>query len=184
MGHEGHDHDHHAGHRHGPSPSEQHKAHAPTTVSAFVITASDTRTPNDDPSGRAIQDALEAEGHTVCGYRVVRDEPEPLTSAIHEAQEAGARAVVISGGTGIARRDQTIEIVRPLLEKELPGFGELFRMLSFREVGTAAMLSRATAGSYRGMLLVALPGSTNAVRLAMREVLLPELGHLVRELSR
>lgn len=180
--HAGHDHDHDHGHSH--SPAREHKSHAPVTVSAFVITASDTRSEKDDRSGRAILDALEAEGHTVAGYRVVPDEPERLRALIEEAHGLGARAVIINGGTGIARRDQTIETVRALFEKELPGFGELFRMLSFKEIGSAALLSRATAGSHKGMILFALPGSTNAVRLAMRALILPEVGHLVRELSR
>ena len=185
----GHRHDHGHGHSHthgshGHSPSREHKSHAPVTVAAFVITASDTRSEKEDSSGRAILDALEGGGHTVAGYRVVPDEPERMRALIEEAHGLGARAVIINGGTGIARRDQTIETVRALFEKELPGFGELFRMLSFKEIGSAALLSRATAGSYKGMILIALPGSTNAVRLAMRELILPEVGHLVRELSR
>ena len=185
----GHRHDHGHGHSHthgshGHSPSREHKSHAPVTVAAFVITASDTRSEKEDSSGRAILDALEGGGHTVTGYRVIPDEPERMRALIEEAHGLGARAVIINGGTGIARRDQTSETVRELFEKELPGFGELFRMLSFKEIGSAALLSRATAGSYKGMVLFALPGSTNAVRLAMRELILPEVGHLVRELSR
>lgn len=196
MGHEGHDHDgsehgHHSharhghGHDHGVShAAHQHKAHAPATVSAFVVTSSDTRTLQDDESGRVIRDALESAGHSVCGHRVVADDPAALRGVLEEALSEGARAIVINGGTGIGRRDQVVETLRPLLEKELPGFGELFRALSYREIGSPAMMSRALAGTWRGAIVFALPGSPQAARLAMDLLILPELGHAVRELSR
>jgi molybdenum cofactor biosynthesis protein B len=114
----------------------------------------------------------------------VRDEPEQIRAAVEQGLAGGARAVLVTGGTGITRRDQTVEAVRPLLEKEIPGFGELFRMLSFQEIGSAAWLSRALAGTVRGALVFVLPGSPNAVRLALDRLILPELGHAVRELSR
>ena len=181
MGHEGHDH-HSAD---NPSASaKEHKAHAPVTVSAFVVTSSDSRDSAHDESGQLIRRALERSGHSVVGQQVVKDDPAALRQVLEQASGVGARAVIITGGTGIGRRDSTIEAVRPLLEKELPGFGELFRALSFKEIGSAAMLSRALAGSLKGMIVFALPGSPQAVRLAMEALILPELGHLVRELTR
>ena len=191
----GHDHKHghgrHGGHAHGhgtpahgPSPAPEHRSDAPTHVSCFVLTCSDSRAHADDVSGRALREGLEAAGHSVLGQTVVRDEPEQIRAAVERGLEGGARAVLITGGTGITRRDQTVEAVRPLLEKEIPGFGELFRMLSFQEIGSAAWLSRALAGTARGALIFVLPGSPNAVRLALDRLILPELGHAVRELSR
>ncbi|MBI3184224.1 MAG: molybdenum cofactor biosynthesis protein MoaB [Myxococcales bacterium] len=169
--------------RHSPS-ADEHKSRAPEQVSAFVVTCSDTRDASTDETGRAIARALEAAGHSVVGYKVIRDEPEAIAAAVGEAQKAGARALIFNGGTGIGRRDCTIEALRPMLEKELPGFGELFRYLSFKEIGSPAMLSRAAAGSARGMVVFALPGSPQAARLALDGLILPELGHLVRELTR
>jgi molybdenum cofactor biosynthesis protein B len=194
MGH-GHDHKHGHGHHgehthgqktpaHGPSPAREHRGDAPTHVACFVLTCSDSRAQADDVSGRALREGLEAAGHTVVGQTVVRDEPEQIRAAVERGLEGGARAVLVTGGTGITRRDQTVEAVRPLLEKEIPGFGELFRMLSFQEIGSAAWLSRALAGTVRGALVFVLPGSPNAVRLALDRLILPELGHAVRELSR
>ena len=191
----GHDHKHghgrHGGHAHGhgtpahgPSPAPEHRSDAPTHVSCFVVTCSDSRAHADDVSGRALREGLEAAGHSVVGQTVVRDEPEQIRAAVERGLEGGARAVLITGGTGITKRDQTIEAIRPLLEKEIPGFGELFRMLSFQEIGSAAWLSRALAGTARGALIFVLPGSPNAVRLALDRLILPELGHAVRELSR
>jgi molybdenum cofactor biosynthesis protein B len=197
MAHDGHDHDHdhehrhhhsHAAHgheHHGHSHAEkEHKAHAPAHVSVFVVTCSDSRDEARDESGRALRGGLEAAGHTVCGYQVVKDEPEAIRAALAEAAAAGARAVLFNGGTGIGRRDTTVETLHGLFEKELPGFGEIFRMLSYEQIGSASMLSRATAGTYRGMILFAMPGSPQAVRLALEKLILPELGHAVREMTR
>ncbi len=192
MAHEGHDEKHRPhpdeirGHRpHGPShAAHEHKSHAPAQVATYVITCTDSRGPESDESGQAIQGALRQGGHTVCGYSVVRDEPEAIRSALENARAKGARAVILNGGTGIGRRDNTVEVLERLFEKELPGFGELFRSLSFKEIGSPAMMSRAVAGTYQGMIIFALPGSPQAARLAMDELILPELGHAVRELSR
>jgi molybdenum cofactor biosynthesis protein B len=115
---------------------------------------------------------------------VVKDDPEQLQRVLEQARDAGARAVIVNGGTGIGRRDSTVETLEALFEKRLPGFGELFRMLSFADVGSAAFLSRATAGTWQGMIVFSLPGSPQAARVAMDRLILPELGHLVRELSR
>lgn len=190
MGHEGHDHGHghdhdHDHHDHGESKAaHEHKAHAPAQVAAFVVTCSDSRGPESDESGQIIRGVLEAAGHSVVGYKVVKDEPEAIRVALEEAAAAGARAVLFNGGTGIGRRDNTIEVLGKLFEKELPGFGELFRYLSFKEIGSPAMMSRAAAGTYQGMIVFALPGSPQAARLALDELILPELGHAVRELTR
>jgi len=180
----GHGHKHGATPAHGESPAREHRSDAPTHVSCFVLTCSDSRSQAEDVSGRALREGLEAAGHAVVGQTVVRDEPEAIRAAVEGGLDGGARAVLVTGGTGITRRDQTVEAIRPLLDREIPGFGELFRMLSFQEIGSAAWLSRALAGTVRGALVFVLPGSPNAVRLALERLILPELGHAVRELSR
>jgi molybdopterin adenylyltransferase len=165
--------------------STAHRAGAPSAVRCFVITVSDTRTHDTDTGGAAIAELLAAAGHIVEGRRLVKDEPADVAALVlQQAQEARVDLVITTGGTGITRRDSTFEAVDGLLDKRLPGFGELFRMLSFQEIGAAAMLSRACAGTCRGTIVVALPGSENAVRLAMTRLLIPELGHLVGELRR
>ncbi|HME91918.1 MAG TPA: MogA/MoaB family molybdenum cofactor biosynthesis protein [Myxococcaceae bacterium] len=181
-----HRHGHAVGHQeHGHShAADEHKSRAPAQVATYVITCSDSRNAQSDESGQAIQRALEQAGHTVCGYSVVRDEPEAIRECLEDAGAKGARAVILNGGTGIGRRDNTVEVLEQLFDKRLPGFGELFRSLSFKEIGSPAMMSRATAGTYRGMIIFALPGSPQAARLAMDELILPELGHAVRELTR
>ncbi len=142
-----------------------------------MITASDSRTAATDESGRLVKELLTAAGHRVGYYEIIPDEPERIRSAIG-ANLPRLDALIISGGTGIAARDSTFEAVRSLLDKELEGFGELFRMLSYQEIGPAAFLSRATAGVSRGKLLVSLPGSPQACRLGLERLLLPELGHI------
>src|SRR5690348_10173781 len=150
-----------------------------------VVTLSDTRTPDTDKSGKRIRELLETEAHVVGRYHVIRDEPTALHALLTELlAEAQLNAVITNGGTGISRRDTTIEVVEQHLEQTLPGFGELFRMLSFQQIGSGAMLSRAVAGVSRGKLVFALPGSTAAVELAMTKLILPELRHLLRELQK
>ena len=162
-----------------------HKATSPASVRCFVLTISDTRTPATDTSGIAIAELLEANGHEVAGRAIVRDDPEAIRAALQEQlDEAAPQVIITTGGTGITSRDSTYDVVCNLLEKRLEGFGELFRMLSYQEIGPSAMLSRACAGTAHGKIIVSLPGSENAVRLGMNKLLLPELGHLVRELSR
>ena len=160
----------------------EHKGQAPRSVSCYIITVSDTRTEDTDASGRAIGDLLTANGHAVAGRTIVRDDPALVRSTI-ERQLAykAAQVIITTGGTGITSRDSTIEAVDALLEKRLEGFGELFRMLSFEQIGAAAMMTRATAGLAAGRIVVSLPGSEAAVRLAMEKLLLPELGHLVQQ---
>ena len=163
----------------------QHRARSPRSVACFVLTISDTRTLETETSGRAIADLLVAAGHTVVGRTVVKDEPADVRRAVTDAMNAGtAQAVITTGGTGLARRDSTYEALTAIFEKRLDGFGELFRMLSFEEIGAAAMLSRATAGVAGGCALFLLPGSEAAVRLAMDRLILPELGHIVGELGK
>jgi molybdopterin adenylyltransferase len=162
-----------------------HRARAPATIRCYVITVSDTRTEETDTGGKAVVELLTAAGHTVIAKRIVRDEPEEVAALVRlQAATDHVDVIITTGGTGITRRDSTFEAIDGLLEKRLPGFGELFRMLSFQEIGPAAMLSRACAGTCRGRVVVALPGSENAVRLAMTRLLVPELGHLVAETRR
>lgn len=171
-------------HPHSGGPGE-HKAHARTSVACFVVTSSDTRDEASDHSGRLIRELLEEQGHRVVGYALIPDEPAQLREVLEvRAPGKGAEAIIVNGGTGIGRRDSTYDALAPLLEKRLDGFGELFRFLSFEEIGSAAMLSRAVAGTYRGALVFAMPGSTAAARLAMTRLVLPELGHAVHELRR
>ncbi len=163
----------------------EHKATAPQSIGCWVLTISDSKTPETDTSGKLIRELLTGAGHRVVGSEIVRDEPGDVQRVIREAcGNDGVRAVIMTGGTGITSRDSTFDAVEAMLDKRLPGFGELFRMLSYQEVGGAAMLSRAQMGIARGRVIVSLPGSPNACRLALEKLLLPELGHLVRELSR
>lgn len=162
-----------------------HKATSPACVRCYVLTISDTRTPATDTSGIAIAELLEGNGHEVAGRAIVRDDPEAIRAALQrQLDEAAPQVIITTGGTGITSRDSTYEVVCNLLEKRLDGFGELFRMLSYQEIGPSAMLTRACAGTAQGKIIISLPGSENAVRLGMNKLLLPELGHLVRELSR
>jgi molybdenum cofactor biosynthesis protein B len=151
-------------------------------LTAAIITASDTRTAADDESGRVIRAALEGAGHSVGFYEILPDEPKRIAAAVSE-HLSREELIIVNGGTGIAARDLTIEAIRPLLSKELEGFGELFRMLSYQEIGSAAILSRAMAGTARGRIVVALPGSPSACRLAMEKLLIPELGHMAHLLK-
>ncbi|MBI1848451.1 MAG: MogA/MoaB family molybdenum cofactor biosynthesis protein [Candidatus Rokubacteria bacterium] len=163
----------------------EHRAHAPASVRCFVLTVSDTKTPETDTSGAVIRELLGAGGHQVAGSAIVRDEPADVQRVVREACARDVvQAVIITGGTGITSRDSTYEAVDALLDKRLPGFGELFRMLSYEDVGAAAMLSRAQMGILARRIVVSLPGSPNACRLALEKLLVPELGHLVREVSR
>ena len=165
-----------SGHRH---------LRTPVRASLALLTVSDTRTPEDDRSGQLARSLLEGAGHRVVDYRVLPDEPERIARCVEDWLDSEeCEGVVVSGGTGIASRDRTYEALSELLDKRLDGFGELFRMLSFEQVGSAAMLSRAVAGIARGKPLFSLPGSPQAVELALERLILPELGHLLAELRR
>jgi molybdenum cofactor biosynthesis protein B len=165
-----------------------HKAQAPASVRCFVLTVSDTRTDKTDTGGRAIVDLLTAAGHLVVGRAIVKDDPGIVRDMVERqlATPAGSgpQVIITTGGTGITSRDSTFEAVDALLDKRLDGFGELFRMLSYEQVGAAAMMSRAIAGLAAGRIVVSLPGSEAAVRLAMQKLLLPEIGHLVQQAAR
>ena len=151
----------------------------------MIVTCSDTRTPETDTSGQLIRKLLEERGHTVVGYHLVKDEPAQIQLWIARGTTNDAvQAIIINGGTGISRRDSTFEAVDAMLEKRLAGFGEIFRLLTYQDIGSPAIMSRATAGVIKGRVLFSTPGSENAVRLAMEKLILPELGHLVKELSK
>ena len=166
--------------------AEEHRknAQAKGQIAIAVVTVSDTRTAETDTSGQLIRELSEAAGHLVILYRIVKDEPDQVLQALNDFAAGQAQLVIFNGGTGISRRDRTYDVISRSLEKTLSGFGEIFRMLSYEEVGAAAMLSRATAGVYRDTVIVSTPGSTNAVRLAMEKLILPEIQHLAWELTR
>lgn len=157
----------------------EHRHEAPAKLTLAVLTVSDTRDEAADGTGQALVRMAEDAGHTVAAYRIVRDEAGAIAGAVAAwLEDRGLMAIVINGGTGIAARDVTIEAVRPLLEKELPGFGEIFRSLSFEEIGAAAYLSRALCGTAHGKAVFCLPGSTQGATLAMERLILPEAAHL------
>ena len=162
--------------------SLEHKALAPVGLRVFVLTVSDTRTDATDASGQAIIELLMAAGHHVAGKAIERDEPARVAELVRQqAAIADVDVIITTGGTGLTSRDSTFEAVDALLHKRLPGFGELFRMLSYHDIGAAAMMSRACAGTIGGVIVISLPGSEKAVRLAMTKLVVPELGHLVQQ---
>jgi molybdopterin adenylyltransferase len=163
----------------------EHRAQSPQSLTCAVVTVSDTRTPETDTGGRLVAELLAAAGHTVAAREIVPDDPtwmRPLVAGF--VDRADIDAVLLTGGTGIAGRDQTFETISALITKPLPGYGELFRMLSFAEIGAAAMLSRAVGGLARRTVVLTMPGSPAGVRLAMEKLIVPELPHLVREARR
>ncbi|HXC61991.1 MAG TPA: MogA/MoaB family molybdenum cofactor biosynthesis protein [Nitrospiria bacterium] len=163
----------------------EHREKAPKHVACMVITVSDTRTPENDTSGDLIKKLLSDRGHRIEGYLVVRDDSKAVKAAILKGlSKAGVQAIILNGGTGISKRDGTYEVVSGLLEKRLDGFGELFRYLSYQEIGSAAMMSRAIAGVCRGKAVISMPGSTSAVELAMKSLVLHELDHMIGEVSK
>lgn len=158
----------------------EHKGKAHRTVRCAVITLSDTRTEETDTSGKRIKDLLAEQGQPVVAYRILKDEPEQITAVVQALLvQPEVDAIITTGGTGIAPRDTTFEAIQGLLEKEISGFGEMFRMLSYEDIGAAAMLTRATAGVASGKVIISLPGSTGAVELGMTKLVLPELGHMM-----
>jgi molybdenum cofactor biosynthesis protein B len=182
-GHEGHE-GHEAPRNYNPGVSSiEHRKDAPTNLRCAVLTISDSRTPATDNSGDAIVEALTAAGHQVVERRIVRDEPSLVRDFVQK-HAPEAQVIITTGGTGITSRDTTFEAISGMLDKTLDGFGELFRMLSYDEIGSAAMMTRACAGTIGRTIVFALPGSPHAVALAMHKLILPEIGHVVRELSR
>lgn len=167
------------------APAAEHRARGPASVPCYALTVSDSRTAADDTGGRTIREVLEEQGHTVVGSAIVKDDADAIRTAIQAALARGARVVITTGGTGLTSRDVTPEAIAPLVVRPIPGFGELFRLLSWEQVGSAAMLSRATAAVIQGnAVLFALPGSPAGVRLAMERLVAPELPHLMEQLSR
>jgi molybdopterin adenylyltransferase len=162
----------------------EHKEKGKKSIRCFVVTVSDTRDEAADLSGQLIKSDLTGEGHSISGYRIVRDEPAEIESLLREAlAQPAVDAVIVNGGTGIAPRDGTYEVVAKLLDKTLDGFGEIFRYLSYQDIGSAAIMSRAVAGAAQGKVLISLPGSKGAVALAMQKLILPELRHMVSQLQ-
>ena len=165
--------------------SQDHKAAAPEHVRVFVLTVSDTRTDASDTSGAAIIELLKAAGHHVAGKAIEKDEPARVAELVRQhAVIRDVDAIITSGGTGLTSRDSTFEAIDALLTKRLPGFGELFRMLSYQDIGSAAMMSRACAGTIDRTVVIALPGSEKAVRLGMSKLVIPELTHLVQQATK
>ncbi len=175
MAHEGPDHHHH---------HEDRSSRAESPVACWVVTCSDSRTPTTDAGGPLAKRLLMGAGHSMLGSELIKDDAAEIVHALEHALAHGARCVVFTGGTGLGRRDVTVETLEPKFEKRLDGFGELFRSRSFQEVGSAAWLSRATAGVVQGALVFALPGNPKAVELALTRLILPELDHAVREMLR
>ena len=162
--------------------ADEHRQKSPGKVACAVITVSDTRSLENDQSGQAIVDALEAVGHRLAMREVVPDEPAEICALVTRlVDSAEIEAILLTGGTGLAPRDQTPETLSQLFTKEIPGYGELLRMLSYEEIGPAAMLSRACGGLIDQTVVLTMPGSTAAVRLVMNKLVLPELGHLVAQ---
>jgi molybdenum cofactor biosynthesis protein B len=159
-----------------------HRKDAPKSVRCFVLTISDTRTEANDTGGDAIASALQGAGHVITGRAIVKDDPTAVQRVVKSV--ADSDVIITTGGTGISSRDGTYEALTALFEKHLDGFGELFRVLSYEQVGSAAMLSRACAGTIGRMAVFALPGSPQAVQLAVEKLILPEIGHVARELRR
>ena len=171
--------------RYQSDSAEQHRRESPKKVGCGVVTVSDTRTLGDDTSGQAIVERLQSAGHEVVLRELVPDDPEAIAPLVQRwANDDSIDAILLTGGTGIAARDCTPEALAPLLTRELPGYGELLRMLSYQEIGAAAVLSRACGGLIDQTVVLTMPGSTAAVRLAMDQLILPELAHLVSHARR
>ncbi|MBI3594388.1 MAG: molybdenum cofactor biosynthesis protein MoaB [Nitrospirae bacterium] len=159
---------------------EKHRSRTIPSVQCALLTVSDTRTKGDDESGQLIMEILKASAHTILSYELVKDDPAEIEKKLmDQALNRLIQAIIINGGTGISNRDQTFEAVERLLEKRLDGFGELFRSISYQEIGSPAMLTRAIAGTIQGKVIFSIPGSVNAVRLAMEKLIIPEIGHIV-----
>ncbi len=166
--------------------AEEHREQAGTgTITLATITVSDTRTPETDANQHYLAARFTELGHDIAAYRIVKDEADQVAAVLDELVALPKVQIVLcNGGTGIAPRDRTYDVISRKLEKTLPGFGELFRMLSYQEVGAAAMLSRATAGVYQSTLVISIPGSTNAVKTAVEKLIIPEINHLAWEVVR
>ncbi|MBF0410799.1 MAG: molybdenum cofactor biosynthesis protein MoaB [Candidatus Riflebacteria bacterium] len=162
----------------------EHEEKSRKSLKVGVLTLSDTRSKAEDISGKIICDLLTADGHSVVMYELIKEDPELIEKTLKSMLSENIDSIITNGGTGLTARDGTIEISRKLTQKDLPGFGELFRLLSFQQIGPAAILSRASAGVASGKALICLPGSSKAVRLAMKRIILPQLCHIVWEANR
>lgn len=166
--------------------AQQHReiaGHQPVTVA--IVTVSDSRTPETDTNRHYIEARMQELGHVVAAYRLIKDEPDQVAAALNELVALpDVRIILFNGGTGISPRDTTFDVISRMLEKTLPGFGEIFRMLSYQEVGAAAILSRATAGVYQKTMVFSMPGSPNAVQVALEKLILPEINHFAWEIVR
>ena len=163
----------------------EHKELSPQAVSCAVLIISDSRTEKTDESGKLMREKLEGNGHTVVDYALLKNDPEAITKKLNEyLSQEELQVIITSGGTGVSMRDVTVETVTPMLDKMLDGFGELFRTLSYMEIGTASIMSRAIAGVISGKIIICVPGSLAAVKLALDKIILSEIGHMVREATR
>lgn len=164
---------------------QEHKKKAPQSVNCAVLTISDSRTERDDESGKLIKQKLTENGHRVISYSILKNDKDSIENEIHElVRQKELQVIITSGGTGASHRDITVETISMILEKKLDGFGELFRFLSYQEIGTSSIMSRAVAGVAGGKVILCLPGSSGAANLAMDKIILPEIGHMVREATR
>ena len=164
---------------------KEHKEQSPASVNCYAITVSDTRTEETDESGKIIKEYITTSGHNLTGCKICHDDYEDIVNAVTEVlADTVTNVIIINGGTGIAKRDVTIEAVKSLIEKELVGFGEIFRHLSYMDIGSPAIMSRAIAGVSRNKIIIAVPGSKGAVKLAMDKLILPEMAHMVREITK
>jgi molybdenum cofactor biosynthesis protein B len=164
---------------------QEHKHKAPKSVSCAVLTISDTRTEQDDESGKLLTQKLTENGHRVMSHCILKNEADSIGKKVYELlREEELQVIIATGGTGVGRRDITVETIYPILDKKLDGFGELFRFLTYQEIGTGSIMSRAMAGVARGKVILCLPGSPDAINLAMDRIILPELGHLVMEATK
>ena len=164
---------------------QEHKHKALKSVSCAVLTISDSRTERDDESGRLLRQKLSETGHRVILYCILKNEADSIEKKVYELlRQEELQVIIVSGGTGVSSRDITVDTIYPILEKKLDGFGELFRFLTYQEIGTGSIMSRAIAGVVRGKVIFCLPGSPEAAKLAMDKIILPEIGHLVMEATR
>ncbi len=164
---------------------QEHKHHSVQNVACAVITTSDSRTEQDDESGTLIKQRLTDNGHKVTYYTILKNDAEAIKQKIEELlRRDDVQVIITGGGTGLSKRDVTVNTIAPMLEKKLEGFGELFRQLTFQEIGTGSIMSRAIAGVTKGKVIICIPGSLGAATLAMDKIILPEIGHLVREATR
>ena len=164
---------------------KEHKCHSLKNVAVAVITVSDTRTKENDESGKYITKKLEEKGHNIVSYDIIRDEKELIKNEIEKlVNNKEVQVIITNGGTGISRRDVTIDVVENMFDKKLDGFGEIFRYLSYKEIGSPAVMSRAVAGAVKNKIIICLPGSLGAVKLGVEKLIIPEIGHLVWEINR